>query len=359
MAEPQQQQQQPFDLEAAAPNLDHIVHSQTLKWVFVGGKGGVGKTTVSCCLALRVAAARPDKRVLLISTDPAHNTSDAFAQRFGRAPSPVAGMANLDVMEIDASSEVASMSSGLREAAQAAQDGAGGLLGSLLPDIGDIAGSLPGVDEAMSFAEVLRQVRSMHYDVVLFDTAPTGHTLRFLQFPGTVRKGLSKIIALKSRFGGLISGALRSFGGAMGDEVDEAAMDRRLQETLSTVEEITTQFKNPSVTTFVPVMIPEFLSLYETERLVQELARGEMDVSAIVINQVVTPDAGPNGACCRFCTARSRMQTKYIEQARDLYEDFHLIVLPMLDHEIRGVEELLEFGGNLVSAPSAPAAQQQ
>lgn len=109
----------------------------------------------------------------------------------------------------------------------------------------------------------------------------------------------------------------------------------------SKIEEINKQFKDPEKTTFVAVCIPEFLSMYETERLCIELAKQEIDIRNIVVNQVLFPD--PNNPCNK-CTARRKMQDKYLTQIQEIYDDFHITVNPQLDQEVRGVELLKHFG---------------
>ena len=259
------------------PTLRNVLASTSLRWIFVGGKGGVGKTTTSCSLAVQLASVR--RNVLLISTDPAHNLSDAFRQKFTRSPTKVDGFDNLFAMEVDPTPDAETL-----EALGGGGGGGGGdPLASAGSFLGDLATSIPGIDEAMSFAEVMKQVQSLDYDAIVFDTAPTGHTLRLLSFPGTLQKGLDKLASFK----GMVSGALAQVGPLMGAPPDAAdALAGKLDELKAVVDEVAAQFKDAALTTFVCVCIPEFLSLYETERLVQELAKYGIDCRNIVINQV-------------------------------------------------------------------------
>jgi arsenite-transporting ATPase len=232
--------------EIMDPSLQNIIDSKTLRWVFVGGKGGVGKTTTSCSLAVELAKHR--ESVLLISTDPAHNLSDAFGQKFSSKPTLVPGFENLFAMEINPSTEI---SEELENAESKSF-------------FSEVATSIPGIDEAMSFAELMKQVQSMSYSTIVFDTAPTGHTLRLLSFPTVIEKAFEKINSLKGRFSGLFGQVAGMLG--MGNQ-DESFMGK-LEEIQTSVRQINAHFQNPEVTTFVCVCIPEFLSLFETERYV-------------------------------------------------------------------------------------------
>ncbi|KAI3429420.1 hypothetical protein D9Q98_005515 [Chlorella vulgaris] len=322
------------------PTLQNVLDQTTLKWIFVGGKGGVGKTTCSCSLAVQLAGVR--ESVLIISTDPAHNLSDAFRQKFSKHPSLVNGFTNLYAMEVDPTPDLSEVE---------------GLEGEQGGFLADISTSIPGIDEAMSFAEVMKQVQSMDYSCIVFDTAPTGHTLRLLQFPTTLEKGLSKLISLKDSFGGMLSGVSRMMGaGGPGGEHMIDQMLGKVEQLKRVVEEVNSQFKNDELTTFVCVCIPEFLSLYETERLIQELAKFEIDSRNIVINQVIFPEEVGSS---RLLAARVRMQQKYLDQFYDLYEDFHIVCLPLLEEEVRGPEALRAFSQHLLQPYQAPPAQQQ
>ncbi|KAG9453052.1 hypothetical protein H6P81_005956 [Aristolochia fimbriata] len=305
--------------------VQNILDQETLKWVFVGGKGGVGKTTCSSILSILLSTVRSS--VLIISTDPAHNLSDAFKQRFTKTPTLVNGFTNLYAMEVDPNVEhddlpnVEGMDSFLSE----------------------LANAIPGIDEAMSFAEMLKLVQTMDYSVIVFDTAPTGHTLRLLQFPSTLEKGLQKMMSLKNKFGGLLSQMTRLFG--VDDEFGEDAILGRLEGMKDVIEQVNKQFKDPDLTTFVCVCIPEFLSLYETERLVQELSKFEIDTHNIIINQVLFDEAIES----KLLKARMRMQQKYLDQFYELYDDFHITKLPLLPEEVCGVEALREFSRHFIT----------
>ncbi|CAN4097376.1 unnamed protein product [Withania somnifera] len=297
----------------------NLMEQETLKWVFVGGKGGVGKTTCSSVLGILLSQVRSS--VLIISTDPAHNLSDAFQQRFAKTPTVVNGFTNLYAMEVDPTVENE----------EGGSEGVDGFFS-------DMANAVPGIDEAMSFAEMLKLVRTMDYSVIVFDTAPTGHTLRLLQFPSTLEKGLEKIMSLKSKFGGVLSQMTRIFG--VDDEFGEDAILGKLEAMRDIIEQVNKQFKDPDMTTFVCVCIPEFLSLYETERLVQELTRFEIDTHNIIINQVLFDVEVIES---QLLKARMRMQQKYLDQFYTLYDDFNITKLPLLQQEVCGVEALKAF----------------
>ena len=188
----------------------------------------------------------------------------------------------------------------------------------------------------MSFAEVLKQVKSLSYEVIIFDTAPTGHTLRFLQFPTVLEKALEKISQLSQQFGPMLNSVIGARGGLPGGQsLDD--LTQKMEQLRETIGEVNQQFKNPDMTTFVCVCIAEFLSLYETERMIQELAGYKIDTHCIVVNQLLFPKKSNE---CEQCNARRKMQKKYLDQIEELYDEFNVIKMPLLVNEVRGVPAL-------------------
>lgn len=378
------------------PTLNGLLNS-SLQWIFIGGKGGVGKTTTSCSLATMFAStpiavvegdgregeeasveggsghqlAMRTRRVLLISTDPAHNLSDAFNQKIGKTPTPINGVPvpdSLWAMEIDPRAVMdnyGSLSGAFESHATTTGDGRAtatataassdsssspfAAIGSILKNA---ASTLPGIDELAVFAEILANVQKLRFDVVLFDTAPTGHTLRLLALPQTLNTTIDKLLQLEglaplleaagTMFAGVASGSGGGGGAAPENPLTSGFLRTTVDRWRDTLQQVQAQFNDSAKTCFVCVCIPEFLSVYETERLIQELMRYNIACDSIVVNQLVLKPA--TEPPCRMCAARVTVQSKYLAQIEDLYEDFHVVRMPLMSDEVRGPAALQQFG---------------
>ena len=143
----------------------------------------------------------------MISTDPAHNLSDAFDQKFTNKPTAVKNFDNLFAMEVDPTANesggnffqnmMGGMGASQSQDEEATQESMGFM--------NEMMASVPGIDEATSFGEVIKSLDEYNFSLIIFDTAPTGHTLRLLNFPNILEKGLVKLIELKDKFGGMFA----------------------------------------------------------------------------------------------------------------------------------------------------------
>ena len=316
----------PFKFEETIQN---ILDQKTLKWIFVGGKGGVGKTTISASLSILLS--KQGKKVLIISTDPAHNLSDAFNQKIGKQPTIIKGFENLYGIELDPEKDmnnIVKLNEILHVEEKSKVDG---LLQTM-------EGTFPGIDEANNLKYISNLLDNKDYDIVVFDTAPTGHTLKLLEMPLIIGKSMEKIMELKLQFSPVID----SVGGVLGPEIDQKLNKffTKMNELKDHMQKISDRFKDAEKTTFIAVCIPEFLSVYETERLVESLFKENIDIRNVVVNQVLMCD---NPDKCKMCKSRTKMQKKYLEKIEEMFEDFHIIKVPLQKNEIRGAKNLENF----------------
>ncbi|MCE7749087.1 MAG: TRC40/GET3/ArsA family transport-energizing ATPase [Candidatus Heimdallarchaeota archaeon] len=315
-----------------------------LKYILVGGKGGVGKTSVAS--ALGIALAELGKRVLIISTDPAHSVSDSFDMDFSNGEiTKIKGVVgDLFALEINPSAAGEEISKAIGQPVdsdQFSQFSAIPGLGELQQGLGQDLKSIPppGMDEALSFAKILEYAEDEVYDTVILDTAPTGHTLRLLNIPEFLDSFLGRMLKMKTFISNAMTMVKSMFGG-------DQEKDRTV-ETLETMKEkvlvARDKLMDEEQTQFIKVLIPTMMSIFETERLAEELDQHLISHKFAVVNQI-----NPANDVCTYCMHRHKEHIKNIEYIKSAFPDAIITEIEALDREIRGLNMLQVFKEKLL-----------
>ena len=299
---------------------------------FFAGKGGVGKTT--CAAATALTLAETGRRVLVVSTDPAHSLSDVFGCRLGRAPRGLATRRGaLSAMELDADRALARWLARRRSTLRTIAE-----RGTYLDDedLGRLLRlSFPGVDELMGLVELARVARQGRYETVVVDTAPTGHALRLLAMPQTLRRIAAVLNDMYAKH--------RFLAESLGRGYRPDGADRLIEELETDGRELTSLLQAAERCRFSWVLLPEALALAEARDGVAALAASGIGVSEIVVNRV-TPGSRQS---CPLCDGRRAAERRVLSESRRAFPALPIRALPALDGEPRGLPALRAVGGLL------------
>ncbi|MDA1095263.1 MAG: ArsA family ATPase [Acidobacteria bacterium] len=325
--------------------------------IFVGGKGGVGKTTTAASLAL-VAAGR-GRRCLLVSTDPAHSLADLFGRPIGNRTTALCPA--LWALEIDpdrqADEHLAAVKTRMRRLVHPRS------FAEIDRQL-DLARLAPGTMEAAMLERVaeIMALAGTEYDQVIFDTAPTGHTVRLLSLPEVMAAWTDGLLGHRKRSAQLGS-ALRHLGGGRvkGDDlsmIDSAAdhdaggRDAQLNELLQTRRRTFVrareQLLDPGHAAFLLVLNPDRLSVLETLKAHDTLTRFSVPVAALVVNRVLPDDADG-----QFLEARRRQEARHLDEIDRVFATLPRVRVPLLRDDVHDMETLRRLG-HAVVGPDPP-----
>ncbi|WP_293032632.1 TRC40/GET3/ArsA family transport-energizing ATPase [Natronococcus sp.] len=325
--------------------------------IFYGGKGGVGKTTCAAATATRLADG--GRKTLVVSTDPAHSLSDSFEADLGPEPrklergtEPALETDSEGEAELEDSADVWAAEIDLETRKERYEELARALASDLRSagirlDDEEVerifaAGTPAGGDEIAALDLLVEYADSGEWDVVVFDTAPTGHTLRLFDTPavaGPVLETLGSLRGQARRIGtaarSAVLGPMSMFGGSDDGADLEAFRDRleRARELLLDAER----------TEFRVVLTPEGMAIAESERLVEKLREAGVRVDRLVVNRVFDD---PEDDCSR-CRSRYERHTERVAEIRETFPDLEVVTLPEVEGEVQGLEAVCSIAERL------------
>ena len=286
-------------LFSLSPLVEELAAAKEKQIVMFGGKGGVGKTSTSAAMAVHLAV-QEDLKVLVVSTDPAHSLGDALDEDLRRGNGKPVVMTDpltagrLHALEVNAEAALEDFRESLASFDIDRLASSLGVSPDLLASLGleEFSGLLknppPGLDELVALGNVMDE-SSDEYDVVVVDTAPTGHTLRLLALPQFIDGLLGKLIKLRMKLSGLASTLQAFLGDSAAQEraqTLDTAMDK-LEEFRSRISRMESRLKDGSLTNFCVVAVPTKLGVSESKRLVSELTSQGIAVNHVVANQCI------------------------------------------------------------------------
>lgn len=297
------------------------------KILFVGGKGGVGKSTSAAAISLMLA--KQQLKTLLVSTDPAHNVGDIFHQNLKNDPIEV--YPYLEAMEIDPAVETSKY-------IKTVKDNIRGIVKSHMQNEVyrqiDAASSTPGAEEASLFDRIVSIIldEGKAYDRIIFDTAPTGHTLRLLTLPELMNIWIDGLLERRKRRNDTYTQLLND-GEPIEDPIFNVLQQRKMR--FMAVRNI---LMNKKETGFLFILNPERLSILETSKAVKMLASHQLEVNTLLINKILSQDVEGE-----FWHNRKRNEQEYIIWIEKEFPKQTKHYVPLFDSDINSIQRLEEF----------------
>lgn len=303
--------------------------------VLFGGKGGVGKTTCSSAFAL--AASQRGQHVLLVSTDPAHSTSDIFERPIGPKARELAP--RLSALEIDGVSEARRYIDEVKRDIQ--RMFSPGVIKQANRQI-DMAATSPGLAEVALLDRMIDLIVDNEgtFDLIVFDTAPTGHTLQLLRMPDAMTAWIQALVKHRRAVVEIDRGADQSPAEAEAADPVLAALSRR-RERLGRLRSTMT---DRSRTTFALVTIPERLAIEETARAAELLEDTGVSVGGLVVNRVL-----PDGLEGEFYRSRKAQEATYLEEIDRRFKRLPRVRIRQLPRDVYGLASLERVSEQLLA----------
>ena len=297
------------------------------KVIFVGGKGGVGKSTSAAAIALK--SAQEGYKTLLISTDPAHNVGDIFDVSIGGKKKEIT--ANLFAIEIDPDVETENYIKGVKENIK------GVVHSAMMEEVHrqlNTAKSSPGADEAALFDKLISIIleERANFDKLVFDTAPTGHTIRLLTLPELMGVWIEGLLEKRKTTNENYSRLLND-----GEPVEDPIYDvlRVRQARFSEARKILLNVKQ---TGFIFVLNPERLPILETRKAIELLNDYDIGISTLIINKVLPKEADGD-----FLKERKKYEKQYVKMIKETFKQQALIFVPLFSQDIVSKKHLELF----------------
>ncbi len=316
--------------ELVAEPIRHVVdHRPTLKYLFLGGKGGVGKTVMAGAVALGMA--KRGRRVLLVSTNPVHSLSGLLDQDvFGRA-TPVAGAEALWAHEIDTKDTIERSKKEIREKIDWFLKYAE--IRTKADAFVESATMNPAFEESAMFESMIDVIFKDEYDVYVFDTAPTANARRLLGMSAVYAMWVQKMVASREE-----ARSLRKILSYSKKEEKDPLLDYLLKfrDRIGQAKQLLT---DEALTAFFFVTLPEALPIAVIRRFINWFHDFGIPVGGVIVNGVIDREA-LGGTTSEFVMNRITMQEAYREEIARVFPGMVRAVIPLFETEVRGVPML-------------------
>jgi arsenite-transporting ATPase len=296
------------------------------RFIFFGGKGGVGKSSIAAATAVWLA--KKGYKTLLVSTDLQKSQNDILQQEIGGQETDVKGVRNLRAINVDAKESIRKHQLEVMKKIESLKGDDWEI--QFLKEHWEKNPILPC--ETASYNVFVEYLNSNSYDAIVFDTAPGGHNFEMIGYPWRHLSNLKRSILAKKEVADIT-----------GKVAEIELLEKMSEDNMKAIEKL-----NSDQTTYLLVLHPEMLPVYEAKRIQESLQPYGIKVKGIVLNEVL-----PKEHCTvEFFSKRRKLQEKYIDLVRKEFPEFEIGEVSMLETEVVGLEAVERVAETLYGKPT-------